>query len=90
MQALIRLEGKLMAIEIERCQQWNDKNGKEQLITQKGINWNDFPICQKRGSCCVKIINSDERSQWIVDKHIPIFKDADREYINKLIYVGEK
>lgn len=62
---------------------------QKMLITQKGINWNDFPIYQKRGSCCVKIVNSDERSQWIVDKHIPIFKGADREYINKLIYVGE-
>lgn len=36
MQALIRLEGKLMAIEFERCQQWNDKNGKEYLMLNAG------------------------------------------------------
>ncbi len=36
MQALIRLEGKLMAIEFERCQQWNDKNGKEYLMLNVG------------------------------------------------------
>ena len=25
------------------------------LMNQKGINWNDFPTYQKRGSCCVKV-----------------------------------
>jgi tRNA(His) 5'-end guanylyltransferase len=24
------------------------------LVLQKGINWNDFPTYQKRGSCCIK------------------------------------
>ena len=33
---LIRLEGKLMAIEFERCQQWNDKNGKEYFDVKCG------------------------------------------------------
>ena len=23
-------------------------------MTQKGINWNDLPTYQKRGSCCIK------------------------------------
>lgn len=27
---------------------------QDMLMTQKGINWNDFPTYQKRGSCCVK------------------------------------
>lgn len=27
---------------------------QDMLMTQKGINWNDLPIHQKRGSCCVK------------------------------------
>lgn len=27
---------------------------QDMLMTQKGINWNDFPIHQKRGSCCIK------------------------------------
>ena len=32
------------------------------LMTQKGINWNDLPTYQKRGSCCVRnkiVIESD-------------------------------
>ena len=70
-------------------------------MTQKGINWNDFPTYQKRGTCVVKneIIlekHSDGRvdatkrdfsqhSTWVIDKDIPIFKGEGREYIEKLI-----
>jgi len=78
---------------------------QDMLMTQKGINWNDLPTYQKRGSCCVRnkiVIDADggiETAQlrdiskpengWIVDTDIPIFKGEGREYINRLIYVGE-
>lgn len=29
------------------------------------------------------------KSRWIIDKEIPIFKGEDREYIDRLVYVGE-
>ena len=73
---------------------------QDMLMTQKGINWNDFPIYQKRGSCCVKEkystvdlaiytgkIDFVTRTRWVVDKEIPIFKAEEREYIDRLIYV---
>lgn len=28
---------------------------QDMLMTQKGINWNDFPTYCKRGSCCVRV-----------------------------------
>lgn len=69
---------------------------QDMLMTHKGINWNDFPTYQKRGSCCIKIATGEPdgaefraRSKWIIDKEIPIFKGEGREYIDKLIYVGE-
>ena len=84
---------------------------QDMLMEQKGINWNDLPIYQKRGSCCIKIKNkidevmineqqkfgedkvtkivSIEKSHWIIDKEIPIFKGDNRKYIDKLINVGE-
>lgn len=88
---------------------------QDMLFTQKGINWNDYPTYQKRGSCCVKREfwtdkndgeefskeyqyaldryaideNAIKRTEWIIDTEIPIFKGEDREYIDKLIYVGE-
>lgn len=72
------------------------------LLTQKNINWNDLPTYQKRGSCCVKkeIENKligyngevraiEWRTEWVIDTEIPIFKGEGREYIDKLIHVGE-
>ena len=63
------------------------------LLTQKDINWNSIPTYQKRGSACIKYIESvdypdgttTERSRWKIDKNIPIFKNEGREYIEKLI-----
>jgi tRNA(His) 5'-end guanylyltransferase len=72
---------------------------QDMLMTQKGINWNNLPTYQKRGSCCIKehyqAENVDikdgtcERSRWIIDKNIPVFRGEGREYIEKLVMVGE-
>lgn len=58
------------------------------LFTERNINWNDLPIYQKRGSCCIKekyMIENAERTRWIINTNIPIFKDEGRDYIEKLI-----
>lgn len=68
---------------------------QDMLFIEKGIKWNDFPIDCKRGSCCYKrevekvvtipktgeerIVN---RSEWFIDKDIPIFTQ-DRDYVEK-------
>ena len=81
-------------------------NIQDMLMTQKGINWNDLPTYQKRGSCCVRnkiIIKSDDaietaqlrdtsksENEWIIDTEIPIFKGEGREYIDRLVFVGEE
>ena len=62
---------------------------QDMLMIEKGINWNDFPTYQKRGSCCIKeeyyIDSTTVRTRWVIDKEIPIFKGENREYIEKLI-----
>ena len=79
---------------------------QDMLMTQKGINWNDLPTYQKRGSCCVRnkiIIESDgvmatahlrdfskSENEWIIDTDIPIFKGEGREYIDRLVFIGEE
>ena len=79
---------------------------QDMLMTQKGINWNDFPTYQKRGSCVVRnriVLESDgtkERcmlrdpkqgeNNWIIDKDVPIFKGEGRQYIEQLVNVGEE
>ena len=72
---------------------------QDMLMTQKGINWNDFPTHQKRGSCCIRnrmisepygnrmFDKNASENEWIVDKNIPMFRGEDRNYIDKLIYV---
>lgn len=72
-------------------------NIQDMLMTQKGINWNDYATALKRGSCCIKVDDSlteyDEvgnisdyiqRSKWVIDNEIPIFTQ-DRNYVEKLI-----
>ena len=73
---------------------------QDMLLTERDINWNDFPTHQKRGSCCVKSEvtttcaseeNGEvktwaaERPHWFIDREIPIFKEDGRSYIEKLI-----
>ena len=61
---------------------------QDMLMVQNGINWNDFPVNQKRGSCCIKEVYEHEgvqRTHWVIDNNIPIFREDGREYIDKLI-----
>lgn len=63
---------------------------QDMLMLEKGINWNDFPVHQKRGSCCIKVQgDEDKRPKWIIDRNIPIFKGDGRKYIEDLVFVGE-
>lgn len=55
---------------------------KNMLIEEKSINWDELPIYQKRGSCCIK-----KENKWVIDKEIPVFKGENREYIDNLIFI---
>lgn len=62
---------------------------QDMLMLEKGINWNDFSVYQKRGSCCIKVQgDGDKRSKWIIDKNIPIFKGDGRKYVDDLVFIG--
>ena len=79
----------------------NCSNIQGMLMEREGINWNNFSIYQKRGSCVVRNkiceysegkeliveLRDDAKSdnEWIIDKEIPIFKNEAREYIERLI-----
>lgn len=73
-------------------------NIKEMLLTEKNINWDGMLPYLKWGSCCIKkTYQSPEvdikdgvcrRTKWVIDLDIPIFKGDNRNYIEKLIYVG--
>ena len=58
---------------------------QDMLMIQKGVNWNDYPAYQKRGSCCIK----DGNEKWFIDKEIPIFKGEGRLYVDRLIFIDQ-
>ena len=70
---------------------------QDMLHEQKGINWNDYPTVCKRGTAVIKdgslytgsSLEDGWHEGWVIDKEIPIFKGEDREYIDKLIYIGD-
>lgn len=60
---------------------------QEMLFQEKGINFNDLPEYQKRGSCIIKeeyFYGNSVRTRWIVDEKIPIFTQ-NRFYIEKYL-----
>ncbi len=62
---------------------------KNMLMTEKNFDWENLPLDCQRGACCVRNKVSISGHAWMIDRYIPIFKGSDREYIDKLIFVGE-
>lgn len=69
---------------------------QDMLLTQKDINWNDFPVVCKRGTACRKVAREvniagtiDTISTWELDFDMPILKD-DWNYVDDFIFVGEE
>jgi len=55
-------------------------NKMQEMIFQKGINWNDYPVYWKRG----RVVTKDG-----VDENIPVFS-KDRKYIEKFMEIEEE
>lgn len=61
----------------------NNSQLQDKLHEEKGINWNDCSVVEKRGTC-VKRIANEEKSNWVIDINIPIFTQ-DRNYIEEVL-----
>lgn len=57
----------------------NMSEAQEMLFCEKGINWNDCPIDQKRGRCIVY-----GEAGWTVDYQIPVFTQ-DRPFLRAFV-----
>lgn len=67
---------------------------QDMLWQTHNINWNDYPVDCKRGSCCYRVPVTETidvpnkepvtvtRNKWRVDREIPIFTQ-DREFVEK-------
>lgn len=61
-------------------------NQLQEMIFQKGVNWNDYETRYKRGLCYIKKpiqIGEVTRNKFVADLDIPIFTE-NREYIENL------
>ena len=54
---------------------------QDMLHEQRGINWNDYATRWKRGVCWTK--------ETGIDWDMPQLKGEDREYLDRLIFIGE-
>lgn len=67
---------------------------QDMLFVERGINWNDYPVPCKRGTCCIKRLmdvdcrdgTTKQRNKWVLDYNIPIFNQQP-DYINSLIFL---
>jgi len=62
---------------------------QDKLMLEKGINWNDLPTWQKRGTCVIKqnYYKGDAvRTRWVPDMETPIFS-ADKNYIEQYVNI---
>ena len=82
----------------KELQNKSSSNIQDMLMLEKGINWNNCPTWQKRGSCCIKVEygydtinegfpNVAFRKKWTIDNEIPIFRNEGRDYIEELVNI---
>lgn len=55
-----------------------------EMLSEKNIDWTDYPTYLQRGSCCVKT-ETDGRRGWIIDINIPKFIDKGRNYVENIL-----
>ena len=68
----------------------------QEMLFQKGINWNDYSVPEKRGTFVRQCAGTTEtkdgvitmRYPWYIDREMPILAE-DRNYIDELVFVGE-
>lgn len=68
----------------------------QEMLFQKGINWNNYSIPEKRGSFVRRYTETIEREDgsvivrnpWYIDSEMPILTEH-RDYIEDLVYIGE-
>ena len=89
----------------KQLHQLNGLRIKEKLKEEAGVVWDELPLEQQRGSCCIKEkytvehrnprergnedVETSERTHWVIDHEIPIFSGDNRDYIDKYVFVNE-
>lgn len=57
---------------------------QNKLLVERNINWNNYPVCCKRGVACLKLDGN-----WVIEYNMPILKGEDRAFVNNAILYDE-
>ena len=69
----------------KQLQGLNNSQLQDKLHEEKGINWNDCKIVEKRGSAVIKVMDPiTGRSKWAVDTEMPIISQ-NKFYIENIL-----
>ena len=64
----------------------NTSQVQDMLMEKYGINWNNLPTVEKRGTAVVR----DDCDTWIIDEEMPILKGEGRKYVeSRIIFEDE-
>ena len=64
----------------------NTSQVQDMLMEKYGINWNNLPTVEKRGTAVVR----DDCDTWIIDEEMPILKGEGRNYVeSRIIFEDE-
>lgn len=59
----------------------------QDMLMEKGINWNDLEIRYKRGVCCYKV----QDKGWFLDYYMPILtEEVGKELVNDKVFSGRE
>lgn len=61
----------------------------QDMMHEKGVNWNDLPTCKKQGHCVIKEAydhDGTQRTRWVSDANMPVIT-KDRDYIDKYVNI---
>ena len=53
----------------------------KQMLEEIGQPWENLSFAYQRGRACYR----DENQKWIIDKHMPVLKGEERDYLERLI-----
>lgn len=62
---------------------------RQDMLYEKGVNWNNFTPAVKRGVCAIRKEDARGRLSWVIDDQIPILSTEEgRAYIDQFLTVG--
>lgn len=66
-----------------------DRSELQEMVFQRGVNWNDFPARKKRGRCALRRTferGGVARAEWYIDSEVPVFSQ-DRDYVERHVRI---